>query len=258
MCEPKYYGIHYEINPWMNVGNAPDTVVAQKQWETLRDKLLSLGVTIEYVDPTANQPDMVFTANAGLVKGQKCVASKFRFPERQGEEKGYFEWFNKNNFQTVFPTTGDFEGEGDALFIGETLICGYGLRSDPKTHLEVCKILFVQDSIILQLVDPRFYHVDTCIAPLTIDTVMAYPPAFSAETFKKITDRFKVLVVEETEALKFACNAIVLGKDIVLPAGCPNIMRELEKENFVCHPVQLDQFIKAGGAAKCMVLKLEQ
>ena len=258
MCEPTYYGIHYEINPWMNVSNTPDTTVAQRQWLALRDKLLSLGVTIEYVEPTPNQPDMVFTANAGLVKGDICVASKFRFKERQGEEKGYFDWFISHNYKTYFPTTGDFEGEGDALFIGETLICGHGLRSDAKTQIEVCKLLSVNDNIILELIDPRFYHLDTCIAPLNDTTVMAYPPAFSPESFQRIKSRFTVIAVEETEALLFACNAVILGQNIVLPAGCPQIIKKLEELNFTCHPVELDQFIKAGGAAKCMVLKLDQ
>src|SRR5262249_14442220 len=67
MCRPDYYGIEYEINPWMDRKVASDPSTSLGQWLALRDTLLGLGVRVETLDPVAGLPDLVFTANAGLV-----------------------------------------------------------------------------------------------------------------------------------------------------------------------------------------------
>src|SRR5262249_27167402 len=78
MCPPDHYGIEYEINPWMNRSLGAVRELAFRQWKTLRDTLVELGVQVEILPPAPNLPDLVFTANAGLVFRETFLSSRFR------------------------------------------------------------------------------------------------------------------------------------------------------------------------------------
>jgi N-dimethylarginine dimethylaminohydrolase len=256
MCRPDYYGVKYEINPWMKIDRAANLLRSSVQWQTLNHTLIRLGALIEYVTPDPKQPDMVFTANAGLVRGKKAVLAAFRYKERQGEEKGYRAWFEAAGYEVVTISKGNFEGEGDALFAADTLFCGYGFRSDKEAYLEIAKALAVPKTVMCELIDPRFYHLDTCFCPITAKSAILFEGAFTKESLKRMSAEIELIPVPEHEALRFACNAVVLGKDLVLPSGCDDTMKVLKSRGFITHPVELDEFLKAGGAAKCLTLKL--
>ncbi len=67
MCPPDYYGIEYEINPWMSRSRGSQSELAREQWQRLHDTLVKLGVRIELLKPRQGLPDLVFTANAGVI-----------------------------------------------------------------------------------------------------------------------------------------------------------------------------------------------
>src|SRR5262249_40434435 len=139
---PDYYGIEYEINPWMDRSRNAQPGVARSQWQQLRDTLLSLGCHIELIAPQEKLPDLVFTANAGLVVGRRFIRSNFRFPQRRGEEDHFEKWFAAHDYEVVRLREGlFFEGEGDALFSGDVLFCGYRFRSDIRSHQAIAQIL---------------------------------------------------------------------------------------------------------------------
>ena len=85
MCRPDYYGIEYEINPWMNVRAGSDPERAGAQWQALWKTLTELGVVVDLIEPVPGLPDLVFTANAGLVYHDLFLPARFRFGVRQGE-----------------------------------------------------------------------------------------------------------------------------------------------------------------------------
>ncbi|MEZ6073731.1 MAG: hypothetical protein R3C10_26500 [Pirellulales bacterium] len=86
MCRPSYFGIEYEINPWMNVHSGADAVLAVQQWEGLRRLLVDAGAAIEEITPIAGLPDLVFTANAGLVFREP--RDRFAFSARSATGRG--------------------------------------------------------------------------------------------------------------------------------------------------------------------------
>jgi N-dimethylarginine dimethylaminohydrolase len=258
VCRPLDYDVRYKINPWMDLTRLPEKSLARKQWTALHHTLLRLGAWLEYVHHEDGVPDMVFTANAGLVRGSDVVLSRFRHKERQGEEVFFQRWFEEQGFRVLRVTAGAFEGEGDALFAGTRLFCGYGFRSDREAHEETASLLSVSDVVSVQLVDPRFYHLDTCFCPLTKDLALFYPGAFSAEGVRALERAIELIPVPDRDAERFVCNAVVLGKDVVLAAGCEATYSLLAARGFASSPVELSEFIKAGGAAKCLSLRLEQ
>jgi len=256
VCAPDYFEVIYEINPWMHVGSNPQHDIVQKQWEGVVNYLKQCGAEISHVPMAKGWPDMVYTANAGLVKGNKCVVSTFRYPQRQGEEQYFEAWFEANNFETIKVKNGFFEGAGDALFVGETLCCGYGFRSEKNAYQEVCDFLEVSKHVFIELTDARYYHMDLTICPINDSLALFNPQAMTKESAVALENVCELIAVAPEEAEHFACNAVVMGKDIILPSGAPKLCKELEKRGFVTHPLVLNELMKGGGASKCMVLRI--
>jgi ornithine--oxo-acid transaminase len=261
MCRPEFYNIDYVINPWM-AGNlhATSMVRAAAEWNRLHDALSEIA-NIMLVDPQPRLPDMVFTANAGLAHNGTVVLSSFYHPERQAEEQHFEDWFQSSGY-TIIRLSRDvpFEGEGDALFStdGSRLWAGYGMRSTKESHSCLAQAWDVE-VVSLRLIDPRFYHLDTCFAPLMDGYVMYFPGAFGAASLARIEAFYpshKRIVVSEMDASRFACNAINIDCTVLLNEISSELTKRLESIGFNVVPIALDEFLKAGGAAKCLVMKL--
>lgn len=258
MCAPTHYGIRYEINPWMSVARPADPALARRQWVALRDTLQRLGARIELLRPQPGVPDLVFTANAGLVHGRAVILSRFRHPQRQREVPFLEAHFARRGYRLVrLPLAYRFEGEGDALWMGDTLVFGFKFRSDAPAHERLAAALGAR-VVPVELADRRFYHLDTCFCPLDATTALWFPKAFDRYGRAAIKHLAEDLIaVSEADAKRFACNAVVIGKTIVLQAGISaSLTRALTRRKFRIAPVDLSEFLKAGGSAKCLVLRL--
>src|SRR5207253_4427636 len=186
MCRPEYFGVEYEINPWMHVSVKVDHTLADTQWRTLYAAYQRLGVDIELAEPHAGLPDMVFSANAAAVWDGAAVLSNFRHPERQGEEGYWRRELERRGFTVhALPKEVAFEGAGDALFVGDRLFCGYGFRTDRDAHAAVGRLMGV-DVVSIELADPRFYHLDTCFCPLNDRTVLYAPDALTSASARLV------------------------------------------------------------------------
>jgi N-dimethylarginine dimethylaminohydrolase len=258
MCRPDYYGIEYEINPWMSRsrGSTPERALAQ--WQALFDTLRGLGVTVELLEPRPGLPDLVFTANAGLIFKERFFSSRFRYEVRARETPYYDAWFGEHGFTVEYLPDGCyFEGAGDALFCGTTLFAGYRIRSDVCGHQYLGKVLGRQ-VLPLELVNPRFYHLDTCFCPLKPGEAIYYPAAFDAYGRKVLRAHIpRLLAVNETEALRFGCNAVAVGNTVIHNTGCEELAEGLRAWGFEPVAIELDEFLKAGGSAKCLTLRLD-
>lgn len=263
MCPPELYDVDYVINPWME-GNVHRSCreQAMTQWKALHCALAQIA-EVKLVDPQSGSPDMVFTANAGLVHKGVVALSSFLHPERQGEEPHFRKWFDDSGFSVCeMPRSTPFEGEGDALFEvdGSCLWAGHGIRTRESSHRRLSETWNVE-VIPLRLVDPRFYHLDTCFCPLFGGYAMYFPSAFDADSLARIEARYsehKRVRVSDADALRFACNAVNVGRTIVLNEISDSLRDRLELLGFRVVEVRLTEFLKAGGAAKCLALRLSE
>src|ERR1039458_2728940 len=263
MCPPTLYDVNYVINPWMagNV-NRSSRQRATDQWKVLHNAVAKIADVL-LVEPQPGSPDMVFTANAGLVRDGIVALSSFHHRERQGEEAHFRRWFSESGFAVRdIPRVTPFEGEGDALFEadGSRLWAGFGPRTLEDSHRRLTELWGVE-VVSLRLIDPRFYHLDTCFCPLSNGDVMYYLPAFDRESQLKIEARYsnkQRIQVAEADALRFACNAVNVGRTILLNEISDELSAELELRGFQIVQLDLTEFLKAGGAAKCLVLRLSE
>ncbi|MFT3742596.1 MAG: arginine deiminase-related protein [Gammaproteobacteria bacterium] len=263
MCLPQYFGVEYVINPWMegHIGQAKADVAAA-QWQKLYE-LVAAHTSVALIPPVSDLPDMPFVANAGLVLNDIFIPSVFRFPQRRLEECHFIEWFQQQGYKIVeLGVDGTFEGEGDALFQpGQPLLwAGYGVRSSLEVHRRLCEILDVE-VVSLYLVDKRFYHLDTCFSPLPGGRVLYYPPAFDDASLKAIADRIPAshrLEVSDEDALNFTCNGVVLDDVFICNHPTAEFVQKMQAWGFKVLETPLTEFMLAGGAAKCLSLRLTQ
>jgi N-dimethylarginine dimethylaminohydrolase len=263
MCPPTLYDVDYVINPWMagNVHTSSRTR-AVEQWQRLYEAVSKIA-NVELIQPEPGSPDMVFTANAGLEHDGIVALSSFYHPERQGEEPWFRRWFREAGYKIVdIPRATPFEGEGDALFstVGACLWVGHGPRTALSSH-RMLRDIWDITVVPLHLIDPRFYHLDTCFAPLEGGYVMYFPDAFDHVSLHRIEAFYppeKRIVIREADAVCFACNAINAGRTIILNKISSKLSGQLEQLGFKVIQVELTEFLKAGGAAKCLVMKLSK
>ncbi|MFC5473330.1 dimethylarginine dimethylaminohydrolase family protein [Paraherbaspirillum soli] len=263
MCPPDHFEVSYVINPWMagNIAQGNHSI-AMRQWLALVEAIAKVA-DVKLMPAMPGVPDLVFTANAGVVLGNKVVLSRFRHVERQAEEVYFDAAFKEQGFEVLtVPPELPFEGAGDALMdrTENLLWFGHGHRSDAACAAQLEELLDIEVQP-LKLVDERFYHLDTCFCPLAGGYLMYFPEAFDAASQAKIAARVpadKRIVVGSEDALHFACNTVNSGRHIFLNQASDALVTELQARGFVVHQTPLTEFLKAGGAAKCLTLKLNE
>lgn len=256
MCRPAYFAVEYAINAWMTPGAVVDTGLAVRQWESLRDTYRALGHTVEELEPVPGLPDMVFAANGAFVVDGTAVGARFRHPERAGEAPAHAAWLAANGFGEVTPTEHVHEGEGDLTVVGPWVLAGTGFRTERGAHAEIQERTG-RPVISLELVDPRFYHLDTALFPLDDTTVAWYPGAFSPGSQAVLRRLFPDGVeADEADALVLGLNSVSDGRHVVLPAAATGLAARLTERGFVPVPVELGELLKGGGGPKCCTSEL--
>jgi N-dimethylarginine dimethylaminohydrolase len=258
MCRPEHFGIEYEINPWMHVAVEVDHELAVEQWETLHRLYIELGESITLATPVAGLPDMVFSANAAVLWNRRAVLSRFHHEERAGEESHWRIALEQLGFE-VHDVADElsFEGAGDGLFVGDHLFLAYGFRTDQAAHAEVRRLLDVE-STSLRLVDPRFYHLDTCFCPLDDHTALVAPEAFAPESLELVRARVPRLIeVPKDVAAGFACNAMPMAGRVISSTASRALSRPLSDAGFEVVSLPMDEFMKSGGGVRCLSLPLD-
>jgi ornithine--oxo-acid transaminase len=261
MCPPEWYDVNYVINPWM-AGNLhrPSRDKAFEQWKELHHHLQQLA-DVRLIHGQPGMPDMVFVAHTAVIQHGVAALSSFAHPQRQAEEQPLRRWLQNAGFLIwETPRETAFEGEGDALFneTGDHLWAGHGVRTCRQSHRHVADAWHTPVTS-LHLVDPRFYHLDICFAPLAGGELVYFPAAFDAPSLAKIEAAYapeKRIAVSEAEATHFVCNLINVGKNIIMGASGSDIASRLSERGYKVTEINLSEFVHGGGSAKSLVLRL--
>jgi|TARA_R110001583_G_scaffold31478_1_gene107626 N-dimethylarginine dimethylaminohydrolase len=256
LCKPDYFKIDYSINPWMS-GGFVNLNLAKDQWESLKLAIECLGSKVKTISQINNLPDMVFTANSGLVFENKFIVSSMKHSERKGESRYFRDWFLKNGYRTLdLPPDISFEGRGDCLLYNNHIIGGYGYRTDLDA-LEAVSETLALPLISLKLADPRFYHLDTCFCMISKHSAIYYPEAFEKNEIEKLKDKIELIPVSESDAALFMCNSMLVGNTLLIPSSYSSIDKVL-RNNYGIKTclVNVSEFLKSGGSIQCLCLKI--
>ncbi|MET9362468.1 dimethylargininase [Streptomyces sp. NPDC006632] len=256
MCRPTHFEVTYAINPWMDPAKPVDTDLAIAQWEQLFALHQELGHTVDLIDPLPGYPDMVYAANGATVVDGKVLGVRFRNIERAAEGPAYLDWFRTHGFAELHDPAHVNEGEGDFLVTRSWLLAGTGFRSAPEGHAEAQEF-FGRPVIGLNLVDPRFYHLDTALTVLDGDEIMYFPEAFSPGSRAVLERLFPDAIrVSEADAEVFGLNAVSDGYHVILPEAATGVARQLRERGFEPIGLDLSELLKGGGSVKCCTLEI--
>ncbi len=260
MCPPRYFTVSYRINPWMNPGQPVDTAQAMAQWRALVDTHRALGHTVELIDPEPGLPDMVFAANAGTVIDGAVLGARFRNAERAAEAEHYRRWFAGHGGPKVAMPSTINEGAGDLMWTGTLLLAGTGFRTEPAAHREAQEVLGVP-VVSLQLVDPYYYHLDTCLLVLDdsppTPLIAYYPAAFSPGSQRVLARLFPdAVIASAADAVCLGLNGVSDGRSVVLASEAIDLGRTLATRGFEPIFVDISVLRRAGGGPKCCTLEL--
>lgn len=261
MCPPTEFAVPWEINPWMDSGNQPDKEIAWRQWHGIFEIYQKLRIRVLLIRPIKGLSDMIFTANAAWGAKGNFIISSFRHPERRPEQEYFKKWLQSRGFKTIEPPEDvNFEGQGDFVTLKEAYLFGHGIRSSIGVMNFIKENLKLKKEIIpLKLVNPKFYHLDTCMMYLCpIDTVMYFPGAFDEDGLASIRnlEADKIEVTKE-EAESFICNGVYFEDTIVLGGLTERIAPMLRDKGLEVVTVDVSEFKKSGAGVRCLTLFLD-
>src|SRR6266487_157346 len=256
MCPPEYFTVEYAINPWMRPGEPVDFPLAMRQWEQLKATYIGLGHTVRVIPPVPGLPDMVFAANGGTVIGGKVLGARFKHSERVPEGPAYLAWFRQHGYSAAVEPAHVNEGEGDIIFAGRAIIAGHGFRTEQALRRTISE-LFELPVISVRLVDPRFYHLDTALMVLGPDAVAYFPAAFDEASQAAIAGHFSELIeAKDSDAEVLGLNGLSDGRHVVMPVQATGLAAQTTAAGYTVVPVDMSEFMKAGGGPKCCTLEL--
>jgi N-dimethylarginine dimethylaminohydrolase len=273
MCAPDHFEVAYKINPWMD----PDSwgshseaflTASRREWGALHRALSGLGAEIDHVTPAVGVPDLVFTANSAVVLDRVALLARFRYPQRRCEEKHFEGAFRALRARglidavRMLPDCLVLEGAGDCVWDDTRGMfwIGYGPRSDAAAR-DVVEDQFSVPAVALELVDPRFYHMDTALCPLAHGDIMYVPGAFTPVGQTMIRDRAEPaqrIELAPNDARQFAANTVCIGKTLVMSECSVRLRAELEERGYCVVTTPLPSFMRSGGSAFCLTLRLDR
>lgn len=256
MCPPTFFDVRRQVNPWMQPDVTVDRTRALHQWQRLHDTYVALGHSVEVVEPGAGLDDMVFAANCGVAIDGRVLLSRMRDPHRDGESAIWAQWFRSRGMDVV-QARHTFEGEGDVALVGDVIVVADGPRTDARAHDELAARFPDNEVVRVELVDPRFYHLDTALFALDDQRVAFHPPSFSPASTARLRTRFPGSIeLTDADALAFGANSVSDGRNVVVPAAATGLMDRLRADGYHPIPMDLSELLLSGGSVKCCTLEV--
>lgn len=272
MCPPRHFAVTYSINPWMDPKSWTDGGgnlhrEAERQWAALHDALTVAGALVETIEPAADLPDLVFTANAAVVLDRKAVLSRFRHPQRRSEEPIFAAAFAALAERAILddvsglPDEIILEGAGDCIWDTKRGLfwLGCGFRSDARAA-SVLNRQFGWLCLPLSLAEACFYHLDTAFCVLPCGSVIYHPEAFTPAartTIEAHVTPEQRIALDRADAERFAANAVCIGNTIVLSSCSISLRTILNERGYAVVETPLHAFLRSGGSACCLTLRLD-
>jgi len=257
LCPPTFLNLSYEINPWMDKDRPFSHERALHQWENLVNLYKSLVPQhTKVVEPKENLTELCFFGDSVFAHKNKAVFSRFATEERFPETEYVMNYLASLGFEGErVPEEISFEGSGETMMWNGNILVGYGKRSSSEI-VDYLKTTFNCNVYGFELIDPKYYHLDTAMCPISNDLIAVYEPAFSEESKQTIKSLgCEILYLSEQDANEFALNSIVIDNHVIVNQDAVNFQNQLRNRGFNVHPIDISEFIKFGGGIKCLTFQ---
>lgn len=255
VSDATHFRVEYEINPYMHTEVQPDPAAAMAEHESIIVAHLDAGRQVEFVSSAIECPDMVFTANAAVVRGDRAVLG-WPPPERKAEMPYFHEWLTKRGFTVIEPPY-PFSGQGDALACGDLLLAGHGHRTDRRMHAVLARELGYE-IVPLRTVSPRWYDLDLAVGVLGPDALAYCPEALDEDSRRRLEGLgLDLIEVSVAEAARFALNLISDGTTVTMTRGVPRLAAALRERGLHVIELETTELAKGGGGVRCTALTLD-
>ncbi|HCT78293.1 MAG TPA: amidinotransferase [Micromonosporaceae bacterium] len=255
VSDAAHFRVDYEINPYMHTEVQPDPVAALAEHHAIVAAHREAGRRVVVLPSAPECPDMVFTANAALVRGERAVLG-CPPPERKAELPYFQDWLTHRGFDVVqapYP----FSGQGDALACGDLLLAGYGQRTDRRMHAVLARELGYE-IVPLRTVSSRWYDIDLAVAVVDGHTVAYCPQALDAPSHRRLRRiGLELIEVSIEEATRFGLNLVSDGITVTMTRGAPRLAAELRSRGLRVVELATYELGKGGGGVRCTALTLD-
>ncbi|TMC08480.1 MAG: hypothetical protein E6J41_13230 [Chloroflexi bacterium] len=260
LCEPRYFAVVDELNPWMDRSVQPSPDCVEAEWTGLVRTVESLGADVDVMRGVSGLPDLVFTRDACIPLDGSYVRASFRCPERRAEADHVAAWLRRHGREPadLEPAQDAYLEGGDVCVFGPHVLAGWGFRSSRAGHAALADRLDVTVHS-MRLVDPRFYHLDMCVCPLDGRHALVAPEMLDRAARRLLSDLVpEPIELCRAEALSFCANAIVVDGCVVMSQCPPRLRHVLAEHGFEVRCAPVAEFRKAGGAVSCLTLPLNR
>jgi len=249
------FRVDYEINPYMHTEVQPDVAVAVAEHQAIVAAHRAAGRRIQYLPSALECPDMVFTANAAVVRGTRAVLGDPP-PERKAEVPYFEDWLTQRGFEVAVAPY-PFSGQGDALACGNLLLAGYGQRTDRRMHAVLAQELDYE-IVPLRTVSPRWYDLDLAVGVIDTGTLAYCPQALDEASRRCLRDLgLELIEVSVEEAGRFALNLVSDGTTVTMTRGAPRLAGALRARGLRVVELATTELAKGGGGVRCTALTLD-
>ena len=269
MVEPNHFRVDYAINPFMDLNDQPEPLHTRAEWLASSPRSRPRVAASQVLPQLPDAPDMVYAMNLGLA---------LEIPNKAGESTGG--WCSRtcgsrsDGWRPRPRTTGSrptasprraigrdgvgahFEA-GDAFAWRGELVVGFGPRTEELAlkHLATDLGVSVRG---FRITHPGMYHMDLGFCPLDDTRAMVCPAAFDEASAAALL----ALGARAAGAHRGGGADVLRQLDRARPdhrdAGLPDRVRaQLEEWGFEVVIVEVGEFLKGGGAIRCMTNPLD-
>jgi arginine deiminase len=246
--------------------DALDLERAQQQHNNLAQAYWDAGVIVYYVEPLeAAPPNLMFVADLLFMTPEGAIVGRPASTVRAGEERFVARRLAELGIPILRSVrgTGTFEGADAAWIDPHTVLLATGLRTNAEGAAQVASLLQEMGVEVIAVGLPYgAMHLMGQLRLVDRDLAVAWPGRVPYAAVDALRARgYTVLFLPDEDEAKrgMALNFVTLSpRRVLMPAGNPITQMFYQQAGLVCHIVEVDELVKAAGAAGCLTGVIER
>lgn len=263
VCAPEFFDAHFLFNPFMTYRERVDRRRARVQWRRLVRVLEEAGAELRFLEPSPVSGALPFTADGAFCYAPgRALVLRNDGPRGELEPRVFKAWLEAAGYAVeALPPRYRLDG-GNLLRLPDgRVLAGLkpGAAGLAERYLDRLLRLTAAGTVsTVRLVDERHLHLDTAAGHLGGADWLVFLEAFADGRMPASGPLAEAdpIAVGRSDARRFACNVVVVDDVVVTGPVSEGLARRIGRRGYHVERVELGEFFKAGGGAKCLTLPL--